>query len=150
MAEYKNAGADDVLSEAKTYIHNQESLDLISRAANYAAEAHAGQFRRSGEPYTSHLYNVAYILATLRVGPKTIAAGLLHDTIEDTGISREELAKLFDEEIADLVESVTKIGALKFKGKDDPEYQAANHRKIFIAMARDVRVILYQACRPAS
>ena len=142
MAEYKNAGADDVLSEAKTYIHNQESLDLISRAANYAAEAHAGQFRRSGEPYTSHLYNVAYILATLRVGPKTIAAGLLHDTIEDTGISREELAKLFDEEIADLVESVTKIGALKFKGKDDPEYQAANHRKIFIAMARDVRVIL--------
>ena len=142
MADYKNAGAGDVLSEAQKYIHSQESLDLISRAANYAAEAHAGQFRRSGEPYTSHLYNVAYILATLRVGPKTIAAGLLHDTIEDTGISREELAKLFDEEIADLVESVTKIGALKFKGKDDPEYQAANHRKIFIAMARDVRVIL--------
>ncbi|MBR4454595.1 MAG: bifunctional (p)ppGpp synthetase/guanosine-3',5'-bis(diphosphate) 3'-pyrophosphohydrolase [Solobacterium sp.] len=142
MEEYKNAGAEDVLSEAGKYIHSQESLDLISRAANYAAEAHAGQFRRSGEPYASHLYNVAYILATLHVGPKTIAAGLLHDTIEDTGISREELASLFDEEIADLVESVTKIGALKFKGKDDPEYQAANHRKIFIAMAKDVRVIL--------
>ena len=142
MAEYFNAGAEDVLNEAAKYIHNPESLDSISAAANYAAQAHAGQFRRSGEPYTSHLYNVAYILATLRVGPKTIVAGLLHDTIEDTGITHEELAKLFDDEVADLVESVTKIGALKFKGKDDPEYQAANHRKIFIAMARDVRVIL--------
>ena len=142
MADVFNAGAEDVLTTAGKYIHNKESLDLISRAANYAAEAHAGQFRRSGEPYTSHLYNVAYILASLHVGPKTIAAGLLHDTIEDTGISRDELAELFDDEIADLVESVTKIGALKFKGKDDPEYQAANHRKIFIAMAKDVRVIL--------
>ena len=142
MAEYFNAGAEDVLQEAQKYIHSEDSLELISRAANYAAEAHAGQFRRSGEPYTSHLYNVAYILATLRVGPKTIAAGLLHDTIEDTDISKEQLAELFDEEIAELVESVTKIGALKFKGKDDPEYQAANHRKIFIAMAKDVRVIL--------
>ncbi len=142
MADYFNAGAEDVLKEASAYIHSKESLESISRAANYAAEAHAGQFRRSGEPYTSHLYNVAYILATLRVGPKTIVAGLLHDTIEDTKITHDELAKLFDSEVADLVDSVTKIGALKFKGKDDPEYQAANHRKIFIAMAKDVRVIL--------
>ncbi len=142
MAEYKTAGVQDVLEEARTYIRNEDSLALISRAANYAAEAHAGQFRRSGEPYTVHLNNVAYILATLHVGPKTIAAGFLHDTIEDTGISRDQLAQLFDDEIADLVESVTKIGALRFKGKDDPEYQAANHRKIFIAMAKDVRVIL--------
>ncbi|MBO7703882.1 MAG: hypothetical protein J6S26_05490, partial [Solobacterium sp.] len=69
MADYFNAGAEDVLTEARKYIQSQESLDLISRAENYAAEAHAGQFRRSGEPYTAHLYNVAYILATLRVGP---------------------------------------------------------------------------------
>ena len=78
----------------------------------------------------------------MRVGPKTIAAGLLHDSIEDCGITREQLAQQFDEEVADIVEAVTKIGTLKFKGKDDPEYQAANHRKIFIAMAKDVRVIL--------
>ena len=142
MADYKTAGVQDVLDEARTYIKNEDSLSLISRAANYAAEAHAGQFRRSGEPYTVHLNNVAYILATLHGGPKTIAAGFLHDVIEDTGISRDQLAKIFDDEIADLVESVTKIGALQFKGKDDPEYQAANHRKIFIAMAKDVRVIL--------
>ena len=85
---------------------------------------------------------IPYILATLKCGPKTIAAGFLHDTIEDTGVSKEELAAEFDPEIADLVEAVTKVGTLEYKGKDDPEYQAANHRKIFIAMAKDVRVIL--------
>ena len=142
MAQYKNAGIDDVMREAGLYIHDPSSLALIAKAANYASEHHAGQFRKSGEPYIVHLINVAYILATLRVGPKTIAAGFLHDTIEDCGISHDELAQDFDEEIADLVEAVTKIGTLKFKGKDDPEYQAANHRKIFIAMAKDVRVIL--------
>ncbi len=142
MAEYKNAGVDDVMQEAASYIENQEGLDIIRKAANYAMEQHAGQFRKSGEPYITHLTNVAYILATMRVGPKTVAAGLLHDTIEDTGISKEELAAVFDDEIAELVEAVTKIGTLKYKGKDDPEYQAANHRKLFIAMARDVRVIL--------
>jgi len=142
MAEYKNPGIEDVIAEAKSYITKPESLALIAKAANYASEKHAGQFRRSGEPYIIHLTNVAYILATLRVGPQTIAAGFLHDTIEDCGISHDELAKEFDGEIADLVEAVTKIGTLQYKGKDDPEYQAANHRKIFIAMARDVRVIL--------
>ncbi len=142
MAEYKNPGIDDVLAEARTYIHSPESLALIEQAANYASEHHAGQFRRSGEPYVIHLINVAYILATLKVGPATIAAGFLHDVIEDCGISHDELAADFNTEIADLVEAVTKIGTLEYKGKDDPEYQAANHRKIFIAMARDVRVIL--------
>ena len=146
MAEYKNPGIDDVLNEAKTYIHNPDSLALIRRAANYAAEHHAGQFRRSGEPYIIHLTNVAYLLATLKVGPKTIAAGFLHDVIEDCGVTHDELAQEFDDEIADLVEAVTKVGTLKYKGKDDPEYQAANHRKIFIAMAKDVRVILIKLC----
>jgi guanosine-3',5'-bis(diphosphate) 3'-pyrophosphohydrolase len=80
------------------------------------------------------------------VGPKTIAAGFLHDVIEDCGVSHDELAKEFDEEIADLVEAVTKVGTLQYKGKEDPEYQAENHRKIFIAMAKDVRVILIKLC----
>lgn len=142
MSDHANPGVEDVMKEAESYIHDAESLELIRRAANYATEHHAGQFRRSGEPYIIHLINVAYILATLRVGPQTIAAGFLHDTIEDCGISHEELAAAFDEEIAGLVDAVTKIGTLTYKGKDDPEYQAANHRKIFIAMARDVRVIL--------
>ncbi len=137
-----NPTVDDVIDEARRYIHDPISLTMIERAANYASVHHAGQFRRSGEPYVVHVINVAYILATLRVGPQTIAAGFLHDVIEDCGISRDELAEEFDPEIADLVEAVTKIGTLKYKGKNDPEYQAANHRKIFIAMARDVRVII--------
>ena len=142
MENRKNPGIDDVMDEARKYIHDPVSLTLIEHAANYASEHHAGQYRRSGEPYIVHLISVAYILATLRVGPQTISAGFLHDSIEDCGISRDELAEEFDGEIADLVEAVTKIGTLEYKGKDDPEYQAANHRKIFIAMAKDVRVIL--------
>jgi len=117
-----------------------ENINLIKKALNYANEHHGGQFRRSGEPFIVHLWNVGYILATLRVGPKTIAAGLLHDVIEDCGVSKEQLTLDFDSEIAELVESVTKIGNLQFK--DPKEYQAANHRKIFIAMAKDVRVII--------
>ena len=142
MENRKNPGIDDVMDEARKYIHDPVSLTLIEHAANFASEHHAGQYRRSGEPYIVHLISVAYILATLRVGPQTIAAGFLHDSIEDCGITRDELAEEFDGEIADLVEAVTKIGTLEYKGKDDPEYQAANHRKIFIAMAKDVRVIL--------
>lgn len=139
-------GIDDVLDEARTYIHNEDSIKIIEHAANFASEKHAGQFRRSGEPYVVHLINVAYILSQLKCGPKTIASGFLHDVIEDCGMSRDELALEFDDEIADIVEAVTKIGTLQFKGKDDPEYQAANHRKIFIAMAKDVRVILVKLC----
>ena len=142
----KDIGINDVLKEVRTYIHNEENIQIVEHAANYASEKHAGQFRRSGEPYLVHLINVAYILATLKCGPKTVAAGFLHDVIEDCGISRDELCEEFDEEIADIVEAVTKIGTLRFKGKDDPEYQAANHRKIFIAMAKDVRVILVKLC----
>ncbi len=142
----KDIGIDDVLHEVRTYINNEDSLKIVEHAANFASEKHAGQFRRSGEPYLIHLINVAYILATLKCGPKTVAAGFLHDVIEDCGLSRDELAAEFDDEIADIVEAVTKIGTLRFKGKDDPEYQAANHRKIFIAMAKDIRVILVKLC----
>jgi len=140
MAVNLKVGAQDVLDEAKKYLKKPENINLIKKALNYANEHHGGQFRRSGEPFIVHLWNVGYILATLRVGPKTIAAGLLHDVIEDCGVSKEQLTLDFDSEIAELVESVTKIGNLQFK--DPKEYQAANHRKIFIAMAKDVRVII--------
>ncbi len=142
MASARSMTREDAMRETEQYIHDPESLALIRKAADYAYAHHEGQLRKSGEPYTVHLDNVAYILAELRCGPKTIAAGFLHDVIEDTGITKEELAAEFDDEIVELVEAVTKIGALKFLNKHDPEYQAANHRKIFIAMAKDVRVIL--------
>lgn len=142
----KNLTVDDVLNEVRTYIHNEDSIRIIEHAAKYAQEKHCHQVRKSGEPYFVHLLNVAYILAQLKCGPKTVAAGFLHDVIEDCNVTRDELASEFDDEIADIVEAVTKIGTLRYKGKDDPEYQAANHRKIFIAMAKDVRVILVKLC----
>ena len=131
---------DDVMQEVKTYISNPKSLALIRKAYHYAKEAHAGQTRKSGDPYISHPTEVAYILAQLNVGPKTIAAAFLHDTVEDCDISKEEFLKDFDEEVYTLVESVTKIGNIEFN--DEKEYLAVNHRKILIAMARDIRVIL--------
>ena len=114
MSDHVNPGVEDVMNEAGSYIHDEDSLAMIRKAANFATEHHAGQFRKSGEPYIIHLINVAYILATLRVGPQTIAAGFLHDTIEDCGVTKEELAEAFDAEVADLVEAVTKIGTLTY------------------------------------
>ena len=96
--------------------------------------------RKSGEPYTNHLIWVAYILATLQTGPATITAGLLHDVMEDCGVSHEEMVDQFGEEITSLVEGVTKIGKMPFK--DEADVYAENHRKIYIAMAKDIRVIL--------
>ncbi len=130
----------ELMKEVNTYIHQPESLALIEKAYRYAEQKHATQFRRSGEPYMVHAAQVGYILATMKVGPKTICAGLLHDVLEDCGISPEEMTAEFDEEITRLVEGVTKIGHLQFK--DEKEYLAANHRKIFIAMAKDIRVIV--------
>lgn len=139
-SKYKNHTVDEMMAEVKEYISNPVSLELIEKAYEYAAEMHKNQFRKSGEPYIVHVIEVAYILATLRVGPKTIAAGLLHDVIEDCEVCKEDFIKEFDEEIYTLVDSVTKIGNIEFK--DEKEYLAANHRKILIAMARDIRVIL--------
>ena len=144
MAEFKGAGdtvtIDDVLEVCGKYITNQDSIALINRAYDYIMEKHAGQKRKSGEPYTNHLIWVAYILATLQTGPATITAGLLHDVMEDCGVSHEEMVDQFGEEITSLVEGVTKIGKMPFK--DEADVYAENHRKIYIAMAKDIRVIL--------
>ena len=126
--------------QVKTYISDPDSLAMIRKAYEYAREKHKDQYRKSGEPYFVHLQHVGYILATLHAGPQTISAGLLHDTMEDCGVPKEEIAREFDMDVANLVEGVTKIGRLSFN--DEKEYEAANHRKIFIAMAKDVRVII--------
>lgn len=131
---------DEMMLEVKNYIRRDENIDLITRAYLCAEKNHEGQFRKSGEPYLVHALQVGFILAQMRTGPKTIAAGLLHDVIEDCEMSPEEMKEVFGEEVYTLVEAVTKIGNLKFN--DEKEYQASNHRKIFIAMAKDVRVIL--------
>ena len=126
--------------QVQLYISNKESLELIDKAYNFAQEKHDGQLRMSGEPYFNHLLCVGYEVAKLNAGPYTIAAALLHDCIEDCGVSKEEFISEFNEEIYTLVEAVTKIGNLEFK--DEKEYLAENHRKIFLAMAKDIRVII--------
>lgn len=131
---------DEVLALSKKYLTKDESIKLITDAYEFADEKHKGQFRKTGEPYVIHLINVAYILADLQAGPQTIAAGLLHDTIEDCNVTFDEIKDKFGEEIATLVESVTKVGRIQNLSKE--EFEAENHRKIFIAMAKDIRVIL--------
>lgn len=140
MASVKNYTFDDVMREVSTYIEKPENIKLIQDAFEFANYQHRNQFRKSGEPYIIHAIQVGYILATLKVGPQAIAAGFLHDVIEDCGVSEEEMKERFGEDVYNLVESVTKIGNINFA--DEKEYQANNHRKIFIAMAKDVRVIL--------
>lgn len=142
--KYKGAGDpmsyDDVLALVKTYITKEESLALIQKAYDFIMVKHKEQKRRSGEPYTIHLIWVAYILATLQTGPITIAAGLLHDVMEDCDVPREEMVERFGEEVTTLVEGVTKITKMPYMEESD--FHAENHRKIYIAMAKDIRVIL--------
>ena len=144
MAEYKGANdvvsIDDILDVCGKYITNKDSLTLIKQAYDFIMDKHKDQKRKSGEPYTNHLIWVAYILATLQTGPATIAAGLLHDVMEDCNVSHDEMVERFGLEITTLVEGVTKIGKMPFK--DEADVYAENHRKIYIAMAKDIRVIL--------
>ncbi|MBR5754219.1 MAG: bifunctional (p)ppGpp synthetase/guanosine-3',5'-bis(diphosphate) 3'-pyrophosphohydrolase, partial [Erysipelotrichaceae bacterium] len=131
---------EELFDEIGKYISSEESVRLIEKAYDYAFEKHKDQKRKSGEPYFVHVLNVAYELAKLRVDPNTICAGLLHDVIEDCNVDVDEFKELFGEEIYEMVDAVTKISNLKFV--DEQEYQATNHRKILIAMAKDIRVIL--------
>ena len=141
MSQKKQVTFDECMENVQTYIKRPENIELIQKAYDFAYEHHKGQFRKSGEPYVIHVIQVANTLALMHCGPKTIAAGLLHDTVEDCqGVTTDTITELFGQEIATLVDAVTKIGAIKFK--DEEEYLASNHRKLFIAMAKDIRVIL--------
>lgn len=118
------------------------SADLrgIEQAYAFALEHHAGQMRKSGEPFITHPLEVALILATLNLDTQTIQAALLHDVVEDSGVSLKEIRELFGDEVASLVDGVTKLGRIKFSSL--AEAQANNMRKMLIAMAKDIRVIL--------
>ena len=118
----------------------QTDADLLQRAYAFADEKHAGQMRKSGEPYVEHPIAVAGILAELGMDDVTIAAGLLHDVPEDCNVSYEEMQERFGAEVAQLVEGVTKLKHIRFDTKADK--QAGNLRKLFLAMSGDVRVII--------
>ena len=129
-----------LLASVKAY-HPSADLSMIEKAYQIASEAHKDQRRKSGEPYIIHPLCVAIILAELELDKETIVAGLLHDVVEDTVLTTEQITELFSEEISLLVDGVTKLTQLNYSA-DKVELQAENLRKMFLAMAKDIRVIL--------
>lgn len=139
MANEQVLTAEQVIENAGKYLSGDD-IDLVARAYQFAKDAHSEQYRKSGEPYIIHPIQVAGILVDLELDPTTIAAGFLHDVVEDTDVTLEQLKDTFNDDVAMLVDGVTKLGKIKYKSKE--EQQAENHRKMFVAMARDIRVIL--------
>ena len=136
----------ELIQRVKKY-HPSGDITLIEKAFNIAKEAHKNQFRKSGEPYIIHPLCVAMILAELELDKETIVAGILHDVVEDTVLTDKEITELFGEDVALLVDGVTKLKQLKLSSSGDKsteklEMQAENLRKMFLAMAKDIRVIL--------
>ena len=119
---------------------NNVDTNIIKKAYDLASDAHKNQKRESGEPYVTHPIDVAVILAEMGMDTSTIAAGLLHDVIEDTEYTYDDIKNIFNEEIANLVQGVTKLGKIQYKTKE--EQQADNVRKMLLAMAKDIRVII--------
>jgi guanosine-3',5'-bis(diphosphate) 3'-pyrophosphohydrolase len=131
---------NDILDRVSTY-HPDPDLDLIKKAYVYSAKVHQGQLRKSGEPYLVHPLEVAGILAEMKLDEASVVTGLLHDTIEDTLATKEEVGELFGDEIADLVDGVTKLSQFSAANTQE-EKQAENFRKMVVAMAKDIRVLL--------
>ncbi len=138
---------EDFMKAVSAYIDAKEDLDKIQDAYQFALKHHSGQLRKSGEAYINHPLSVAQILAEYQTDPTTIMAGLLHDCIEDTSASFEDIKLYFGEEVALLTEGVTKLGQYKFKGLESEEeekqiIQAKNYQKMLLAMSKDIRVII--------
>ena len=129
----------DIIDKIREYAPNTDTT-LVEKAYYLAKSAHEGVLRKSGEPYIIHPIAVANILVEMQLDIATISAGLLHDVIEDTDYTYDDIEEMFGKEIADLVDGVTKLGQIKYKSKE--ETQAENLRKMFLAMAKDIRVIL--------
>ncbi|AZU63466.1 RelA/SpoT family protein [Neobacillus mesonae] len=139
MANDQVLTADQVIDKTRKYL-NEEHVAQVKKAYEFAKHAHREQYRKSGEPYIIHPIQVAGILADLEMDPSTVAAGFLHDVVEDTSVTLQDIEESFNAEVAMLVDGVTKLGKIKYKSHE--EQQAENHRKMFVAMAQDIRVIL--------
>ena len=133
-----NITLQDLINLLEEY--NPEEIGFVKKAYEYAEDLHSGQSRQSGEPYITHPLNVAYILAELHADRDTVCAGLLHDTLEDTNISKEDIAHDFNQDIANLVAGVTKLAKMNFSSKQEQNY--ANTRKIITGITEDVRIII--------
>ena len=130
---------EDFFATIESYL-NKEQVEFVRKAYDVAAEAHASQRRKSGEPYIIHPLGVATILSQLQLDELTLAAAFLHDVVEDTDISLDSLKESFGQKVADLVDGVTKLGKIEYISKE--EQQIENYRKMFLAMAKDIRVVM--------
>lgn len=139
MAKEDILTIEDVINRARQYLTEEDTM-FLRRAYEFAEYAHKDQYRKSGESYIIHPVQVAGILVELEMDPETIAGGFLHDVVEDTNVTLEKVEEHFNHEVAMLVDGVTKLGKIKYKSKE--ALQAENHRKMFVAMAKDIRVIL--------
>lgn len=131
---------DSLMNNIRSYIKDEKSLDIISRAFWCANKMHEGQKRQSGEDYIVHPLSVAFILSEMKADTDTICAALLHDTIEDTDMSKEKIANQFNTTIATLVDGVTKISKMNFSS--EYEQMASNTRKIITSLEEDVRIAI--------
>lgn len=138
--EEKEAEHKKLLDKVKLYIKSKESLDAIEEAYELADKAHAAQVRATGEPYIIHPLAVAYILAELEMDAQGVIAALLHDVVEDTDYTLNDIEMLFGKEVAFLVDGVTKLSQFHYKDKEDQQLE--NFRKMFLAMAKDIRVVV--------
>ena len=130
----------DLMTQISSYLKQKKNIDMISKAYKLAEKMHKGQFRKSGDPYIQHPLEVAYLLASLHASPETVCAGLLHDVLEDTTFSEEDMIREFGKDITSIVDGVTKISQLKYMTKE--KVLAKTHQKILLAMAKDIRVVL--------
>ena len=135
----KEIGIQDIIEKRKQHSRKVD-VKLIMRAYEYAVKMHGNQVRHSGEPYIIHPINVAYILADIGLDEATICAALLHDVVEDTQATNQDIVKEFGEEIAQMVAGVTKLNNISFSSAE--EQQVEDYRKMFLAMGKDIRVIL--------
>lgn len=140
MSEVQNKTIEDIIGLVKQK-KRWADTKIILKAYNYAKEKHGTQCRKSGEPYIIHPVQVAYILADIGLDESTICAALLHDVVEDTEVTHEDLVRDFGEEIANMVAGVTKLGELRYQASTE-ERQVENYRKMFLAMGKDIRVII--------
>lgn len=143
LVEQKGFNKEEALKEFMDYVHSylgDDECDQIMKAFTLADKAHEGQFRASGEPYIMHPLAVAEILAHLQIDHITLIAALLHDVVEDTEYTKEDIEKLFGSEVAFLVDGVTKLNQFQYETKEDRQME--NYRKMILAMAKDVRVVV--------
>jgi len=140
MQDNEEVTIEQIINKQIEHYGRQANIKLIKHAYNLASEKHKDQFRMSGEPYIIHPMNVAYIVANLGLDDETVCAALLHDVVEDTDLTHDDLVREFGETIANMVAGVTKLKTIRFTTVE--ESQAENYRKMFLAMGKDIRVIL--------